>query len=209
MMRAVYMYFMYVICFNLGMISLNTSYELKKYRHDKELVVTDAFVAIFADNDTDETLKLAFQYSDLIVIKFGAGGVLKGMINTLNYLKQHPEKKIIIDGPCYSACTLLLSSPNVKFTSKTDFYFHAAYKKHDGKIFIDVESTKAYLDLMPFSIQVWISRNKAVESTKFKKFDFKLMKHYFPDMIISSEEIPVFKEYVLVSYSDMDVRKVR
>lgn len=88
---------------------------------------------------TDGNLKKILVDYDQIVIKYGAGGVVDGMLESIQYLKAHPNKRIIIDGECVSACTLLLnrnvSPAQVCYTENAKFLFHSAYYEvlHNGQ----------------------------------------------------------------------------
>jgi hypothetical protein len=65
---------------------------------------------VVVNGRTDSNLMQTLQTSDQIVIKYGSGGYVDGMLETMAYLKANPNKHIVIDGECVSACTLLLAT---------------------------------------------------------------------------------------------------
>jgi hypothetical protein len=72
-------------------------------------------------------------------------------------------EKVIIDGPCFSACTLVLSVvPNERIcvTRKAILGFHAAWMPDPkGRPLTAVEATKLMLRTYPRPVQSWIKRN--------------------------------------------------
>ena len=80
---------------------------------------------------TDSNIKEIFTVTDIgtIEVRYGKGGYISFMESSIDYLKANPHKKVVVNGNCYSACTMLLSKDldNVCFTRNAKFYFHSAY----------------------------------------------------------------------------------
>lgn len=132
---------------------------------------------------TDGNLIQLLERFDTIVIKFGGGGLVYGMMDTLRYLKDRPEKTIVIDGGCYSACTLLLESPNVLLTTNARMHFHSAtaYKCEGGKT-VGIPGVKANFDMLKsfrMVTQHWIMRSQAYGSTAFTEMPVKMVRKIY------------------------------
>lgn len=118
--------------------------------------------------DTDNHMLPALRHSEVVVIHEGEGGMIDEHLTILDdIVEQH--RKIIIDGKCYSACTLFLWLPpeNVCWTKHAKFYFHSA---SDGKDNIDESSRKWdawMLDRYAAPVAAWIGRVDAYRTTNF------------------------------------------
>jgi hypothetical protein len=90
------------------------------------------------------------------------GGQVSGYLNFYGKVKQSGER-VIIDGPCLSACTLVLSTiprRRICVTSRAVLGFHAPYlvdKK--GRAFRSKDVTRAMAASYPSNVQAWIKRN--------------------------------------------------
>jgi hypothetical protein len=75
---------------------------------------------------------------------------------------QRSGEKVVIDGPCYSACTMLLgmfSRDHVCVTPKAVLGFHAAWDfDDDGHRVTDASATRALMDIYPAPIRSWLVR---------------------------------------------------
>jgi hypothetical protein len=70
--------------------------------------------------------------------------------------------KVIIDGPCYSACTMLLGMlprDQVCITPNAVMGFHAAWNfDESGRRVTSVSATQALIDIYPARVKTWIER---------------------------------------------------
>ncbi len=75
---------------------------------------------------------------------------------------RHSGEKVVIDGPCYSACTMLLgmlSREQVCVTPNAVLGFHAAWNFDDsGHRVTSASATQALIDIYPPRIRSWIAR---------------------------------------------------
>ena len=71
-------------------------------------------------------------------------------------------EKVVIDGPCYSACTMLLgmlSRDQVCVTPNAVLGFHAAWNFDDyGRRVTSAGGTQDLMNIYPHSIRSWIAR---------------------------------------------------
>jgi len=132
---------------------------------------------------TDGNLIGFLKQTDALIIQFGGGGNLGGMKDTLAYLKANPEKVVLIDGPCFSACTLLLEAKNTLWTNDAKFYFHSATAHWcaDGKeqSGMSTSANEAMLDIFRPHTQVWIIESGAFESLEFTKMPEVLVERIY------------------------------
>ena len=77
-------------------------------------------------------------------------------------------ERVVIDGPCLSACTLVLSMvPNERIcvTRRAVFGFHAARSiDRRGKIYAEPEASQLVLDAYPGPVRNWIIRRGGLTS---------------------------------------------
>lgn len=147
------------------------------------------------EHRTDQSLISYFKHVDTLVIRSGAGGELDGMMQTLAYLDQHPEKTVIIDGECASACTLLLSRPNnVVFTERASFLFHSAYvgecKRGLRHYNMAQIGNDRMMNVFPDEFKGWLIGKNAFGSVNFTRLHALVAKYYFPNMMVRHEDLP-------------------
>ena len=83
-----------------------------------------------------------------------SGGVVGSYLDFFSRVRKSGER-VIIDGPCLSACTLVLST--VPRTSRAVLGFHApTIIDQEGRRYRSREATKAVAASYPASIQKWI-----------------------------------------------------
>jgi hypothetical protein len=91
-----------------------------------------------------------------------SGGTVGDYLNFFAKVKQSGER-VIIDGPCLSACTLVLSTvprKRICVTSKAVLGFHAPYLvDKNGKTFRDRKVTQAINAAYPAGVRAWIKKN--------------------------------------------------
>jgi hypothetical protein len=95
-------------------------------------------------------------------IEASTGGVVSDFLELFAVLRQSGER-IVIDGPCYSACTLVLSTiphNRVCVTRRAILGFHAPRLVDDyGQEYFAPEVTRVMVAAYPASIRNWISRH--------------------------------------------------
>jgi hypothetical protein len=97
-----------------------------------------------------------------IRILSSAGGSVGQYLNFFAKVRQSGER-VVIDGPCLSACTLVLSAvprSRICVTSKAVLGFHAPYLvDKSGRKSRSREATKAVNAAYPPGVRAWIKRN--------------------------------------------------
>ena len=72
-------------------------------------------------------------------------------------------QRVVIDGPCYSACTLVLSTiprERICVTRRAVLGFHAARAvDRQGRIYAAPEATKVVAATYPAPVRAWIARH--------------------------------------------------
>jgi hypothetical protein len=90
------------------------------------------------------------------------GGEVGEYLKLFENFRQSGER-IVIDGPCYSACTLVLSTipqNRICVTSKAVLGFHAARLMDDnGRLYAAPGATRVVADTYPAGVRAWISRH--------------------------------------------------
>jgi hypothetical protein len=89
------------------------------------------------------------------------GGEVREYLQIFSQLRQTGER-IVIDGPCYSACTLVLSTipeNRICVTSRAVLGFHAArWSDAEGRTYPAAAETRALAATYPDAVQAWIKR---------------------------------------------------
>jgi len=97
-----------------------------------------------------------------IRIVSSSGGVVGNYLEFFSRVKKSGER-VIIDGPCLSACTLVLSTiprNRICVTSRAVLGFHApAIIDQAGHKYRSREATKAVVASYPTSVQTWIKHH--------------------------------------------------
>ena len=95
------------------------------------------------------------------------GGEVGPFLELFEKVRQSGER-VVIDGPCYSACTLVLSSvPNDRIcvTRRAVLGFHAARSvDRRGRIYREPEASQAVLEAYPAPVRSWINRRGGLTS---------------------------------------------
>jgi hypothetical protein len=77
-------------------------------------------------------------------------------------------ERVVIDGPCLSACTLVLSmvpDERICVTRRAVLGFHAARSfDRRGRIYAEPEASEAVLEAYPAPVRGWISRHGGLTS---------------------------------------------
>lgn len=90
------------------------------------------------------------------------GGEVTQYLNLFSVLRQSGER-IVIDGPCLSACTLVLVTiprERICVTRRAILGFHAARLVDDfGREYDATQATRAVTDSYPPAVRAWIRRH--------------------------------------------------
>jgi hypothetical protein len=105
---------------------------------------------------------LASQPASAVVrISNDAGGQIGPYLDRLASLRSSGQS-VVIDGPCLSACTLLLGiipRDRICVTPRARLGFHAAWKPdQNGNKRLSREGTRALWDIYPSEIRSWLTR---------------------------------------------------
>jgi hypothetical protein len=100
-------------------------------------------------------------FADVRIRSSGGGEV--GSYLALFELVRRSGERVIIDGPCLSACTLVLSivpSRRICMTPRAVLGFHAAIAvDRDGHQFSASAATRVIADTYPAPVRAWITRH--------------------------------------------------
>jgi hypothetical protein len=95
------------------------------------------------------------------------GGAVGPFIELFDRVRQSGER-VVIDGPCLSACTLVLMtvpSERICVTWRAVLGFHAARSMdRRGRLYAEPEASKAVHEAYPEPIRNWISRHGGLTS---------------------------------------------
>ena len=95
------------------------------------------------------------------------GGQVGPFLDLFDRVRNSGER-VVIDGPCLSACTLVLSTvPNGRIcvTRRAVLGFHAARSiDRRGRIYAEPEASRAVLEAYPAPVRNWISRRGGLTS---------------------------------------------
>jgi hypothetical protein len=104
--------------------------------------------------------------ADIRILSSG-GGTVGGYLDFFAKVKQSGER-VVIDGPCLSACTLVLSTiprKRICVTSRAVLGFHAPYLvDKNGRTFRKRELTQAMNATYPPNVRAWIKRRGGLSS---------------------------------------------
>jgi hypothetical protein len=97
--------------------------------------------------------------SATVRIKADPGGQIGPYLENLAVLRSSGER-VVIDGPCLSACTMLLGvipRERICVTSRARLGFHAAWHPgDDGRPVTSRVATKLLMDIYPQHVRSWI-----------------------------------------------------
>jgi hypothetical protein len=95
------------------------------------------------------------------------GGQVGPFLDLFERVRQSGER-VVIDGPCLSACTLVLSlvpSERICVTRRAILGFHAARSiDRRGRTFAEPEASKLVLQAYPDGVRDWIRRHGGLTS---------------------------------------------
>ncbi|HZE52711.1 MAG TPA: hypothetical protein VE111_05475 [Bradyrhizobium sp.] len=100
-------------------------------------------------------------------IRASPGGQVGPFLDLFERVRDSGER-VVIDGPCLSACTLVLSLvPNERIcvTRRAVLGFHAARSiDRRGRLYAEPEASELVLQAYPASVQGWIRRRGGLTS---------------------------------------------
>src|ERR1700736_4544916 len=95
------------------------------------------------------------------------GGQVGPFLELFDRVRESGER-VVIDGPCLSACTLVLStvpSDRICVTRRAVLGFHAARSiDRSGRLYAEPEASQAVLGAYPAPVRGWISRRGGLTS---------------------------------------------
>ena len=95
------------------------------------------------------------------------GGEVGPFLELFDRVRQSGER-VVIDGPCLSACTLVLStvpSNRICVTPRAVLGFHAARSMdRRGRMYAEPEASQVVLEAYPEPVRGWISRHGGLTS---------------------------------------------
>jgi hypothetical protein len=96
-----------------------------------------------------------------------SGGIVGNYLELFSRVRRSGER-VVIDGPCLSACTLVLSTiprSRICVTPRAVLGFHApAIIDQEGHRYRSREATKAVMATYPPSVQAWIRRHGGLKN---------------------------------------------
>lgn len=95
------------------------------------------------------------------------GGQVGPFLDLFDRVRESGER-VVIDGPCLSACTLVLSTvpgERICVTRRAVLGFHAARSiDRRGRMYAEPEASQAVLEAYPAAVRNWISRHGGLSS---------------------------------------------
>jgi hypothetical protein len=95
------------------------------------------------------------------------GGQVGPFLDLFDKLRESGER-VVIDGPCLSACTLVLSTvptERICVTRRAVLGFHGARSiDRRGRLYAEPEASQAVLQAYPAPVRSWISRRGGLSS---------------------------------------------
>jgi hypothetical protein len=95
------------------------------------------------------------------------GGQVRPFLELFDRVRETGER-VVIDGPCLSACTLVLSivpGERICVTKRAVLGFHAARSvDRRGRFYAEPEASQAVLEAYPGPVRDWISRRGGLTS---------------------------------------------
>lgn len=109
----------------------------------------------------ESLMAVAPSLADIRILS-SVGGEVGEYLKLFEAFRQSGER-IVIDGPCYSACTLVLATipqDRICVTRKAVLGFHAArLRDENGRIYSAPEATRLVAAGYPAGVRAWINRH--------------------------------------------------
>jgi hypothetical protein len=103
--------------------------------------------------------------ADVRILASPGGNV--GAFVTLFAAMRASGERVIIDGPCLSACTLVLSAlprDRICVTGRAVLGFHAPYLQDAGRVVREPEWAEIMLETYPAPVRRWVARHGGLSS---------------------------------------------
>jgi hypothetical protein len=111
-------------------------------------------------------LSVAPAFAEVRIVS-SSGGIVGNYLELFSRVRRSGER-VVIDGPCLSACTLVLSTiprSRICVTPRAVLGFHApAIIDQEGHRYRSREATKAVMATYPPSVQAWIRRHGGLKN---------------------------------------------
>jgi hypothetical protein len=111
------------------------------------------------------------------------GGQIGPYLDAYVSLRQSGQR-VMIDGPCLSACTIVLGvmpRDRICVTPRAQLGFHAAWNPgRDGRPVLSQAGTKALWDIYPGEIRTWLKRRGGLKPKMVYLSGSELMSMYRP-----------------------------
>jgi hypothetical protein len=119
-------------------------------------------------------------FADIRILS-SPGGEVRGFLKLFEVLRESGGR-IVIDGPCYSACTLVLSTiprQRICVTRRAVLGFHGPRLfDYEGNEYIAHSLNAAVADVYPKPIQHWIARRGGLTRRLITLRGAELYRHY-------------------------------
>ena len=100
-------------------------------------------------------------------IRASPGGEVGPYLKLFALVRQSGER-VVIDGPCFSACTLVLSTiphDRICVTSRAVLGFHAPrWVDRQGRVYAATKETQVVTETYPAPVRAWIKRQGGLSS---------------------------------------------
>lgn len=92
-----------------------------------------------------------------VIIQYDTGGVVE-------QYERRVGRSYVINGPCMSACTIYLASPNLCVTPRAEFWFHHAFDGYylAGQPVVVRQNpalTQELISYYPPNVQYWVAQH--------------------------------------------------
>lgn len=106
--------------------------------------------------------------AEAVRISNDKGGQIGPYLDAYLNIRNNSAERVMIDGPCLSACTIVLGvipRERLCVTRRAQLGFHAAWNPgNDGKPVLSQAGTKALWDLYPGEIREWLKRKGGLKT---------------------------------------------
>ncbi len=152
----------------------------------------------YIDGETSANLIPYINRVETLVINEGQGGKVNGMAQALLML-DFSKTKVVINGYCFSSCTLLLSSPNTFITKNAKFYVHSSYNasciRGEWRYFLGQDTNALMLKLFDQNTATWIVKNRAFYSVDLVMIPNDVIMQDYGSKVIDSDYETLNRSY--------------